>query len=1462
MRIVSTIDRPLRDEHVLAVDPPLQPELPAFWRRRINPFGGRALSAAALAAEQEVRSGVQLLRGQSVTAGIVSGLDLLLEPNAGVPAEAIVQILPGFGLTHSGEDIAIASPRRLALGDLPIYARVDHLDAAGVPPAAADSLHGHDEPPPGSAFASLPPLRPRRLGPPLRDAIAANVELPRVAILVAEPVTAEIVGRADPASSCPRDPRDDPYDDWQRIDGCRLTLAFWPDDLVADGVPDYALPAPGPSFRNRLAYGIFNIERRFLPGEGHPWEWLGVPLGLVAFKADWTLDFVDRAAVVRLGGRPNPRTPLVSQTGSPLLYQARVSQFVEHLAALADLTPATLAATLRQVPPVGLLPREVIDLPTRRQTFFPAGFTLTAAPAPLEHLDLIVAESASLDPILLDAAEEVELLVPVPERVYEPGLLEIAVVDPEFARSIGRFVGDRTEWLTRRELARRRRDVLADAASGTRPRWRADDASLAELLPEPTRRAPATCTRVRRNPAAVTFVHDFTGAASSLEIAAGDRLAQWVRIVDPAGLTGLTLMLSERPAAGAAEDWRYQTFWGNGAPFVVDTPADLRRQGALPPAGAWTRLEASADVTWRVDGSTRLPLAGHGFSAVRFMQNGGIVEWGPLSKIDAAGNETLFVADDVPPGAALHQSGSASGWPWVAAGAGELPTEADFGTASPDGARRAAALDALRARWSQPFFADDFEEITETGVDGFASLIESKIRTTNDAIDLGFVRARADIYRVRQYMLGADTASRLVTSPSLADVAVREESARARSEKIQDFVQAARAATVASPTPPSGSPPSPPPTSATGGLQFRQMLSNVSFAGARQTTAARRAAAGEVVLATGMVQVAGAASAVTLGGVAQSATLTLAQPAAALATSSLGSLALAARFDRGVSVGDIQAQQPLVGFVERTVSVAERLQEPPAVEAHRYALAGKLAVRDSLAKLIRLDGATKRQGIALADLAALGYTLHAGVSGTGRALNTLGDLIDHPGDYDDADAVASATGLHESDYFAAAVKALDNTIGTMRLVEGRIDLYNQLLADARSVHEELSARIGEVDARLRVIETELAEARHDVGVAQALLAEEQARVDALNARRASILDTHAKVVLFRRPRVADRMAIAPTSPASAALVEAPAVACLRAHPAAPEELRAFAAAFREAPVRWFPALHPRLDLIDRLEVARAAVTAVRLRAESAVTAVVTAPAGAPKFVAAVGAAFAAQRTTFEPRRMAALQLDIARVASVGIVAARQQLIDTASLGDLIDAAHGRPDLGRYAAAELDAITQVATCLHDAFGEAPPIVRLEWAETLSEFDQPAPLRSLADLPRWGELPLELRRKQQGLVDWLFARIDRSVAAAEGAMNELVRVCLLMAAHAPVDRIVPARLIAPVPVRIGNRLDLALDAAVTRIGMTVLARGSDDRLLARAVIEDVSAGAARARITHAIDATVTLTSAVQLHLTDTA
>src|SRR5262245_40324179 len=107
------------------------PQLDNVWRRRINPFTGRALSDRALAAEQATSAGIQRLRGQSVTPGIISGLDLLLEPGAldAAPEDAMIQLLPGFGLAASGEDVQVSTPRRLAIGKLPVRARVDQLDA-------------------------------------------------------------------------------------------------------------------------------------------------------------------------------------------------------------------------------------------------------------------------------------------------------------------------------------------------------------------------------------------------------------------------------------------------------------------------------------------------------------------------------------------------------------------------------------------------------------------------------------------------------------------------------------------------------------------------------------------------------------------------------------------------------------------------------------------------------------------------------------------------------------------------------------------------------------------------------------------------------------------------------------------------------------------------------------------------------------------------------------------------------------------------------------------------------------------------------------------------------------------------------------------------------------------------------------------------------------------------------------
>ena len=71
---------------------------------------------------------------------------------------------------------------------------------------------------------------------------------------------------------------------------------------------------------------------------------------------------------------------------------------------------------------------------------------------------------------------------------------------------------------------------------------------------------------------------------------------------------------------------------------------------------------------------------------------------------------------------------------------------------------------------------------------------------------------------------------------------------------------------------------------------------------------------------------------------------------------------------------------------------------------------------------------------------------------------------------------------------------------------------------------------------------------------------------------------------------------------------------------------------------------------------------------------------------------------------------------------------------------------------------------------------------------------------------------------------------------------MAAHAPVDRIIPARLVSPARAEVGTRFDLAVDVAHARIGMNALLRGDDGRPIAQAIVEDLSDGLARARVTH--------------------
>src|SRR5688500_10736537 len=211
MEVIGPIRQSLADEHVIGVDPKLKPDQPGVWRRRINAFTGRAVSDKALTAEQDMRSGLQRLHGMSMTAGIVDGLAVTTDRLSigAKPGETWLRIAPGLALARSGEDVTVGSSRRVNLGAVPVVVPRKMADAlrsgASGPDLSSPGTRGDtaratglgrlagDDP---LALRLLPEL-PRTVAMPLAEAIGkpAAAEIPRVAILVAQPVRATIVGR-------------------------------------------------------------------------------------------------------------------------------------------------------------------------------------------------------------------------------------------------------------------------------------------------------------------------------------------------------------------------------------------------------------------------------------------------------------------------------------------------------------------------------------------------------------------------------------------------------------------------------------------------------------------------------------------------------------------------------------------------------------------------------------------------------------------------------------------------------------------------------------------------------------------------------------------------------------------------------------------------------------------------------------------------------------------------------------------------------------------------------------------------------------------------------------------------------------------------------------------------------------------------------------------------------------------
>jgi hypothetical protein len=769
------------------------------------------------------------------------------------------------------------------------------------------------------------------------------------------------------------------------------------------------------------------------------------------------------------------------------------------------------------------------------------------------------------------------------------------------------------------------------------------------------------------------------------------------------------------------------------------------------------------------------------------------------------------------------------------------PAEGDYGTEIKGDQRVITRYEALRAELDKLPGKDTVKDpagtvyrLGEIGLRAFVGRMREQLDAADDQIDIGFLRIQTDIYRVRQLVLGTDVAAKLVTSSALAAIVKDETSSLTTREALRDYVLSAKGRVPQGGVLGEAAPETPGAGTLGGGFNFQpqDLARNVSRAG----IAARLGAGAAAASAADRLAGAELASGLKLG----DAVLEAGSRATRLIGQTSAQLKLAQQAGLDLSVlrpprpDDIQQQQPLPGAVPvfRDTTIGQRLQLSSAEVAKDNTRATHVEIVEGLSNYdifsdIRVPFVEGYDG------GRVSFK-----SDTIRNLKeNLGRLIDIP-----------PPGADEVGNFNAGIDSIDVAVGALRAAEARLRALRDTLRVADDALGAMERAAGDAGLRLSAIGDGLAEARHDVAVAVALRDEEQARLDAINSRREQILRDAVGFLAYVRPRTTEISRAAPSRRLDPAAT-APAIpACLQNPQTVPAELRAFVDLLRDVPLRWLariPALLDRLDRIELLQdllatgVSRAAAPA---RSHAALF-------GQSSFSGGLGLAIArtyvAQQGVAASHRAALARFDAGELIGRTWRQVRDAAADLSSLDDLVASGHGASEVARRALEELDDIGQVAACLHAGFAAVRPALRLQWAEILSVYDDPIDLRSLARLPSWGEIEIVERRALQGLVDWLYSAVDPGVAGAVALMSDLVRVCVLLASHAPVGQLITARVAQAAPLQLGGRLALKLDLPQARVGMQVLLydRADASRVVARAVIDDLHAGGAAARVTYA-------------------
>jgi hypothetical protein len=781
------------------------------------------------------------------------------------------------------------------------------------------------------------------------------------------------------------------------------------------------------------------------------------------------------------------------------------------------------------------------------------------------------------------------------------------------------------------------------------------------------------------------------------------------------------------------------------------------------------------------------------------------------------------------------------------------PPEESFGTepppgppaGPPDGPRTVVEFEKLkvRLRGMGPAIEAELANLDEKGLRLFIDYLEGVINSANDKIDFGFLNVQTDIYRIRQQVLGNTAGTRLATSPTLAGIA-KGDSAIATRENIKDFVSRVKLEAIQprDDTPPAAD-------IAARGITVTRGFSGSGTSELFVAGAKIKSRKPGLEIASGLdfgSLLSPSAGISVIGGIAVEPEKRTRPTTSEFLTeqSAIGSARLFR--DKTPSPVDVVEQSAIVGeSVEfRTVAIAARLEQPESAESRNYAVGEKHQVLSGLVDMEMNLSGIEVSGVRVnpADDKSVNVTFDQLKADKNRI---LGQILNNVHDPVPAD-------VDEAGNFSVAVRALDHTIAVLRKVEGRVQLYRRAVEVCRESLAILEGLVVQVNLRLTAIEDGLAEARHDLAVANALLAEEQARVKAINDRRKLILAEQVRFLAYQRPRTADLIVDTPMRALDAGLTDAPVPACLGHDVETPPDLRALVELLRDVPVKWLVYVHPLVDKLDRIETLQETVRSAKIRAQvqtpirqAEITTQSKASTGL--LSQAIDTVFTAQRAVVVQQRVQMAQLDLSTFVDGKWQLIRDRAKENISLGDLIDAGHGRSDVAQQVTRELNDISHVATCLYEMFGEVLPTIRLNWAERLSQYDTPINLRNLSSLPRWGDkgadgedlIAFADRREMQTLVDWLYQRVDPLQPEATSLINDMVRICILLASHAPVKQIVAGHVPRPTTVKKGGRVELtAVDPTKIRIGMHVLMHSGD--VITRGIVDDLTGGRAAARV----------------------